>query len=911
MEDTKKQNILCLIDGSAFIFRAFHSLPPMYNSNQTPVNAVYGFAKMLAQSLDQFPCSNIVVIFDHGKKTFRNDIYPNYKAQRPPLPQELAPQFNLIYELVDAFNITRISQEGYEADDIIASYSKIASKQNYQTIIISSDKDLIQLLNKEIKIYDPMKKKYTTNEDVLTKFGVLPENFIDFQALIGDTSDNIPGVKGVGPKTASTLINEYKNLDTIYQNINNIKSKTLQAKLLEHKELAYTSKILVTLKQELQDIPPISELSKNNLSHESLVPEKLLKFYSEQNFKSLAVNLATKYKINLSDFYKENPPQIKHQTPKQTSQEHQKIDLLPNNTTQKIHLKQDLSTAISNLFSQEIRFISFNIQNEILEVYTKELGTYLITYTKETNSPDSFDFVSQQEQQSNSISQEFLYNSLLPIFKDASIKKIFFNYKLFLQEFNTANLIPLGCFDDLQSIIYLLEGTKYNLTNTPVFFQNYFQTELQKEYPLSESILILYHNLLKNLILNQLYSIYENIDKPLILVLFNMEQEGITISKEELSNLTLYFEKEIQKLSETIYQKANKEFNIGSPKQIGEVLFEELKLKGKKNKSGSWKTESEVLEELNLEGHTICGDILTWRQFSKLKSTYSEGLKKHITPLTSKIHTTYLATHTSTGRLSSIDPNLQNIPIKTEEGKKIRQCFIPSKNNILLSLDYSQIELRILSHIANIESLKQGFANNLDIHSLTASEIFNIPLQDINQDLRRKAKAINFGIIYGLSAFGLAKQINVSNQEASIYIKNYFEKYSGIKKYMDETTDFVKKNLFVYTLFNRKCFFPDINHPNHLIKQNAERAAINARIQGTASDIMRKAMNEVFHYITTNNLNCKLLLQIHDELLLELPNNNDKEEIALNIKNILEKTVKLNIPLTVNYNFGKNWLVAH
>ena len=887
---------LCLIDGSAFIFRAFHALPPLSNAQGVPVNAVYGFVKSI-MAIQEQNIDYLGVIFDSSRLSFRQDMYPEYKAHRPPTPEELIPQFALIREATAMLNIEAFEQEGFEADDIIASYATLCKQQGIALEIMSSDKDLMQLIDDDANIYmyDPLKKKEIRSAEVLEKFYVLPSQVIEVQALIGDTADNVPGVRGVGPKTAGELINTYGTLEGIYANIDNITKKVLKERLIEHKDKAFLSKQLVTLKTDM-----VLEKNIDTFKLKAPIPEVLCEFLQRMSFNSLASKIANKKNILLQEI---NSGETYH-SPTLT-----KEIIIPKEANI-CHVANigELNNILPNLQKNTNIIFSYIKHNdtlldiEILEVLENNIFTLQVS---KTQGDDLF-------AESN---KALLYSDVKcfvqQIFTFLHIKKICYNLKDFLQFFN---INYVESFDDTMLMAYLIDGVSIstNLKESLQFYceKQYLNYDFDNKVYYTDIIYNLHHIYQKQLVLQKCSYLYESVDKPLIFTLIKMQENGVLVSKDELKKLSQEFLVVAKDTEEKIFSIAGENFNLSSPKQIGEILFTKLQIKGKKNKSGSWKTGASFLEELAEEGIEIAKLLLTHRQVTKLVNTYTEPLGNKINSTTGRIHSTFLQCHVTTGRLSSIEPNLQNIPVRTKEGKRIRNAFIAKDGYSLLSLDYSQIELRILAVIASVKNLEEAFLQNADIHKATASKIFNIPLIDVTQEQRSKAKGINFGIIYGQTMYGLASALNIDKDLASIYIQEYFIKYPEIKTYMEQTINVAQEDGYVKTLWGRKCIIKDIDSSNFTLRNFAQRSAINARIQGTGADIIRKALNMSMDFIVSNNYDAKIILQIHDEILVEV-----KDEIAQDLSakltNIMESVcnnLDVMIPLKVDSNISKHWL---
>ena len=907
----KNNNTISLIDGSGFIFRAYYALPSLTNKDGVPVGAVMGFCNMLFKFLEEKKSKKIVVIFDTARKTFRNDIYPQYKSNRGAPPEDLIPQFDLIRKAVDAFDISRVELAGYEADDLIATYAKEFSSLGWNVSIVSSDKDLMQLVNKTVQMFDPIKNKIIGENEVIEKFGVIPTSVIDVQSLAGDSTDNVPGAPGIGIKTASLLINEFGSLENLLLNFEKIKQNKRRESIRENIEKIKVSKELVTLKTDIDIAIKIDKISETNINK-----KKLLAFLEEHNFSHLKNRLLKNGSIESIENKISHPSKVLYKN---------------------ILTKEDLKN-----FTQEVNetgILSIDTETDSLRAFDAKLvgislsckvgSAYYIPIFHITSEPVNF------------LKLDFIINSLNPILSNSSIIKIGQNIKydlIVLQKNGFNSIYP---FDDTMLMSYTLSAGlhNHNLDFLAGFYLDYktikfkdvvgvgkkeinfseVDIETAKNYACEDAdITLRLWGLFKNkLIQKKLYRVYENIEKPLIKVIVNMEMNGIKINETKLNLLSKSFDSQMNSLQSKIFSITNKEFNINSPKQLGEILFNELNLPGgKKNKSGGFSTNSEVLEQLANDEHKIADFILEWRGITKLKSTYTDSLVKNISNITKRVHTTFQMAGAQTGRLSSADPNLQNIPIKTKNGKEIRKSFIPEKGFKLVCFDYSQIELRLLAQIADIKPLKKAFLDKEDIHKLTASQILKIPIDEVSEDQRRNAKAINFGIIYGLSAFGLSKQIGVSRIEAKKYIEEYFLQYPGINKYMDEIKIFLNKNGYVETLFGRKINISGYQDKNTMIRNYANRQAINAPIQGTAADIIKRAMVKYFN--NSNNQffkNTRLLLQVHDELIFEIKNDHNIETAISNIKNIMvtahEPIIAINVPITVSVGKGDNWEEAH
>ena len=936
MTNSKKH--IYLIDGSGYIFRAYYALPPLTRkSDGLPVGAVSGFCNMLykfleeARSLDKEDRpTHLAVIFDSARKNFRNDIYKDYKANRHDTPEDLIPQFEYIRKAVTAFNIPSIELLNYEADDLIATYKEQASKKNIKVTIISSDKDLMQLVDDNTFMFDAMKEHYIGKEEVKEKFGVYPEKVIDVQSLAGDSSDNIPGVPGIGIKTAAELINQFGSLENLLENASTIKQPKRRQALLDNREKAFISKQLVTLKR---DVPVTNELDEFILKPLNL--DKILTFLKEMEF----TRLFSRLEENHGSFVNEKISTLKNETKTEPK-------------------KKIIST--SPIDSSENKFsLVMNIQ-ELEKILSKADERGLFAIDTETNSLDTMVADLVGISLSFKIGEAFYIplahkNKLDPLVKkqlnskdvlatikpyleDSTIKKIGqnikYDYRIFLKYG-----IKMTSMEDTMLMSYALDAGK-NRHNMDLLSEIHLQhktisfkdvagigkaqvtfdlvdIEQAKNYACEDAdvTLRLYEFFEQRLFGENVLNVYENLEKPLIKILSSMENNGIKIDQTILGKLSKKFEIEIQNLEKKIFKISGEEFNIASPKQLGDIIYDKLKIAGtKKTKKGNLATNVSVLENLADQGHEFPKLILNWRQKSKLKNTYTDTLPTYINNKTKRVHTSFLLAATTTGRLASANPNLQNIPIKNIEGKEIRSAFISEKNSNLISADYSQIEMRILSHMGDVTELKKAFLNKEDIHNLTASQIFGVSIHDVDEDMRRKAKAINFGIIYGISSYGLAKQISVSNSEAESFLRSYFTKFPEIKEFMNETIKFCRKNGYVKTLFDRKCHFPSINDKNHTLRTFQERACINAPIQGTAADVLRLAMVKIDKKIIDKDINANLLIQVHDELLLECKEkdeSNVKKQISFEMESASEPLLKFSIPLTVDIKSGKNWTEAH
>jgi DNA polymerase-1 len=888
-----EQRRFILIDCYNFVFRAYYAVPPLTNSEGTPVNAVFGFASMLIKLLNDH-VGHAALISDSGSKNFRHEIYPAYKANRPPAPDDLIPQFALVKEAAKAFNLPIIEYNGFEADDIIATIAKKASEAGEQVVIISSDKDLLQLLQHDsISIFDPLKNKYITREDVTEKYEVTPWQLLDFFSLVGDSSDNVPGIPGIGPKTAAKLINEYRNIDGIFNNIDQIKQPKLKESLNHNKDKAYLSKSLIALNSE---VPLIFDFERFELH--KIDPIKLAHFFQHHGFKSLISRIGHIPEITQKEQIKTNNNSI--------------LPLILNSSKEQFI---EFLTHAKTYGKISIFAYQYNKDLIAIAVAIPEKGSCHIRLQK-SQAHDLFNQDIFDIKEFRQIAKDIL--------NDDSILKITYDAK----KLNTLLGYNINAYDDIALLSYILNNGRHahDLHAIIEAYHNQSMQEIEASATkpkvnesalakycasIASQMLLIYNKLIHELIQNHTATLYYKLDKPTSLILSSMERTGILIDRQILNNLSNEFGNRICILENDIYKESNCQFNIASPKQLGEVLFKSMGLTSSKNaKGGNYSTDVTVLEELEEQGHKIATLLLEWRRLTKLKGTYTDALVNEINHNTGRVHTTFTLTGTTTGRLSSSDPNLQNIPIRNEEGNKIRAAFIAKSGHKIISADYSQIELRILAHMADMHSLQDAFRHGKDIHAITASQIFGVDPEHIDSNMRRKAKAVNFGIIYGISGFGLAKQLGISRSEAAHYIDRYFLAYPGIKEYMEQTKEQARTKGYVGTLFGRKCYIKNINDKNPTLRGIAERAAINAPIQGTASDIVKLAMIKVFDMLSTRSLEQSMLLQIHDELLFELP---EAELLVLKakIKEVMENVYPLKVPLVASVKEGNNWSEAH
>ncbi len=923
MSKIQKTDHFYLIDGSGYIFRAYYALPPLSRkSDGLPTGAVSGFCSMLFKLLEdsksdqnlQKP-THFAVIFDSARKTFRNEIYSDYKANRSEAPDDLAPQFEYIRKSVVAFNLPSVDLPNYEADDLIATYVDQILKKGAKVTIVSSDKDLMQLYKKNVRIFDPMKNKFITEEDVFKKFGVDASKVIDVQSLAGDSSDNVPGVPGIGVKTAAELINKYGTLEKLLKSAHEIKQNKRRETLLENKDKALISKKLVTLDHKS---PIKREL--NEFELKSIDKDKLYKFLREMEFNRLLSSAISAYGEPVTS----SSPEIKS-IEKQSPINNKNYHLISNPDEIDKWVKE----------AEELGEVAVDTETNSLDPHQAELVGISLS-----SKIGKACYIPIGHKSSKCIKKDIVIKKLKKLLEDPSVKKIGQNIKFdFIVFFKHG--ITLSAMEDTMLMSYVLDAGKnrhnmdtlseLHLGHKTISFKemvgtgkkeiNFSEVEVDKakDYAAEDADVTfrLYKKFLKNLKSEKLINIYEIFEKPLIKILAFMEIEGVEIDSKFLQSLSKKFEKKILKLEKDIFKISKKEFNIGSPKQLGEIIYNDLKIAGlKRTKKGGFATSASVLEDLAFKGNKFPKLILDWRQLSKLKNTYSDALPEHVNPITKRVHTSFLLAATTTGRLASSDPNLQNIPIKSDDGKNIRKAFKAKKDHLLISADYNQIEMRILADLADVKELKKAFKNDEDIHSLTASQIFNIDIKKVNQDHRRKAKAINFGIIYGISQYGLAKQINVTNYEAEEFLNSYFGKFPEIKVYMDNTIKFCRKSGYVNNIFGRRSHFNGINDKNFNVRNFQERAAINAPIQGSASEIMRLAMIRLDKKLSENKISKpKMLLQIHDELIFEVPKKDEKLMTKI-IKNEMTSVAQsdfhsFSTPLTVDVNVGDNWGMLH
>ncbi|MEE8246066.1 MAG: DNA polymerase I [Alphaproteobacteria bacterium] len=915
-----------LVDGSGFIFRAYHALPPLSRADGTPVNAVLGFSNMLLKLIEDTRDEGhrfLAVIFDRGRVTFRNDIYPDYKANRPDPPEDLIPQFELIREATRAFNVPCIDMEGYEADDLIATYARLAREGGYEVVIISSDKDLMQLVGEGVSMYDPMKSRPIGAAEVFEKVGVGPDKVIDVQALAGDPTDNGPGVPGIGVKTAAELINTYHDLDNLLAHAEEIKQPKRRENLLAHAELARISRDLVRLRVDAPVADGVEALEMHPPE-----PETLLAFLRAQGFKVLAAKVESRFAAagaataELGIAAEMAPEESKYEL----IQERAALERWIAAANAEGVVAVDTETTSLDAMRAELVGVSLSLE--------AGRACYLPLGHRAPLEEGVLDLGDSGAEAPEQIPLDEALALLKPMLEDPAVLKVGQNIKYDVLVL-ARHGIAVAPVDDTMLISYVLEAglhghgmdelSRLHLGHEPISYKEvagngkaqitFDREPLERalDYAAEDAdITGRLHRVLKpRLLAERLVTVYETLERPLIPVLTAMERAGIRVEAAELARLSKDFARRTAELEREIHGLAGHEFNVGSPKQLGEVLFDEMGLEGgKRGKTGAYATGATVLEGLAGDGHELPARVLDWRQLAKLKSTYTDALQGQINPDTGRVHTSYSMAATTTGRLASSDPNLQNIPVRTEEGRKIRRAFVAEPGHKLLSADYSQIELRLLAHVADIAVLKDAFHDGLDIHALTASQVFGIPIRDLDPIQRRSAKAINFGIIYGISAFGLARQLAIPRGEAAAYIEAYFERYPGIRDYMEATKELCRRQGYVETIYGRRCHLPGIKDKNPARRGFSERAAINAPLQGSAADIIRRAMIRMPDALREAGLKAVMLLQVHDELIFEVPEG-EAEECAEVARRVMASAAHLEVPLVVDTGLGDNWEEAH
>ena len=932
-----KNSHVVLVDGSGYIFRAYHALPPLTRKTDgLPIGAVAGFSNMLFKLLrgqnDQDRPTHFAVIFDKGSYTFRNDIFPEYKANRSETPEDLIPQFPLTRDATRAFGAPAIEMEGYEADDLIATYAKQAEAKGARVTVISSDKDLMQLVSDKVSMLDTMKNKAIGREEVIAKFGMGPEKVTQIQALAGDSVDNIPGVPGIGVKTAVVLLEHFGDLETLLQRCDEIPQKGRREKMMANIDNARVSLELVTLKTDVEVEVPLEDLAVSDPD-----VEVLFDFLDEMTFRTLTARVRAALGEGETDGIRKDDTKPEFEGPgDKATPDNVVFDRTKYECVQNI---ERLNHWIKRCFDVDVIAVDLET-NSLDSAAAKLVGVCLAVADNEAcyiplahvGGDDMFGDGAPEQ-----IPMETALELLKPLLEDQSILKVGQNFKYDLGVFQRQG-IDVSPYDDTMLISYALGSglhkhgmdflAEKHFGYAPISFKEiagtgkkqktFDQIGLEEATPYAaedaDVTLRLWKFLKPKLTREQVVTVYETLERPLPTVIAKMENHGIKVDRADLARLSSDFAQKMAGLEAEAYDLAGTHFNLGSPKQLGEILFDQMGLEGgKKTKTGAWQTGAGVLEDLAASGEKLPQTILDWRHYAKLKSTYTDALVTQINPNTGRVHTSFSLASTTTGRLSSSDPNLQNIPIRTEEGRKIRDAFVPEDGHVLVAADYSQIELRLLAHVADLKTMKQAFADGVDIHALTASEMFNVSLDDMDPATRRRAKAINFGIIYGISAFGLANNLGISRTEASAYIKSYFEKFPGIKAYMDAAKAEAREYGYVKTLFGRKCHIKGINDRNHAVRGFGERQAINAPIQGAAADIMRRAMVRMPEAIADIE-GAKMLLQVHDELVFEVPEGLSDALIQIakkTMKNAAMPAVNISVPLEVEAHAAKNWNDAH
>ncbi|TDK35707.1 DNA polymerase I [Rhizobium deserti] len=990
----KKGDHLFLIDGSGFIFRAFHALPPLTRkSDGLPVGAVSGFCNMLWKLLTDardtsvgVTPSHFAVIFDYSARTFRKDIYDAYKANRSAPPEDLVPQFGLIREATRAFNLPCIETEGFEADDIIATYARKAEAIGADVTIVSSDKDLMQLVTANVHMYDSMKDKQISIAEVIEKWGVPPEKMIDLQALVGDSVDNVPGIPGIGPKTAAQLLEEFGDLDGLLARAGEIKQVKRRENILAHADQARLSRRLVELRT---DVP--LDLNLDALVLEPQDGPRLIGFLKAMEFGTLTRRVAAACDcdadaiepaaLHVEKAEAAHGPDLDAADPNagpsaapparagargkdadvtgETSPAElaksradafatAKIDKSCYVTIRDVEALDDWIRAAS-----ETGLIAFEAEATSIDPMQAELAGISLSLADNTHTPAGGEICSAYiplghksgasdllggGTSENQLSMPEALERLKPVLEDASVLKVGHNLKfayLLLKRYG----IVVKSYDDVMLMSYVLEAGKGGqgldslserwLGHIPMTYKEvagsgkagvtFDMVDIEKAMTYAaekvDLALRIWLVLKPRLVAERLTAVYERLERPMVATLAEMEERGITIDRQILSRLSGELAQKAAAFEDEIFQLAGERFTIGSPKQLGDILFGKMGLPGgAKTKTGQWSTSAQVLEELAAVGHELPRKIVDWRQLTKLKSTYTDALPGYVHPQTKRVHTSYSLASTTTGRLSSVEPNLQNIPIRTTEGRKIRTAFISTPGHKLVSADYSQIELRVLAHVADIPQLRQAFADGVDIHSMTASEMFGVPVEGMPADVRRRAKAINFGIIYGISAFGLANQLSIERSEAGDYIKRYFERFPGIRDYMENTKAFAREHGYVETIFGRRAHYPDIRSSNPSVRAFNERAAINAPIQGSAADIIRRAMVKMEGVMSKAQLSARMLLQVHDELIFEVEDAEIEATLPVVVSTMEQAAmpaIAMRVPLKVDVRAAHNWDEAH
>ena len=909
-----------LVDGSGYIFRAFYGLPPMTNPEGVPVNAVFGFSKMLAKLLSDAGTRRFAVIFDTSRVSFRNDIYPEYKANRSDPPDELVPQFDLIRDATRAFNVPCIELPGFEADDLIATFARMAREEGHEVVIVSSDKDLMQLVTDGVSMLDPAKNLTIGREEVIERFGVGPESVIDVQALAGDSTDNVPGVPGIGVKTAAELIRTYGDLDTLLARADEIKQPKRRENLMGNADMARVSRDLVTLRIDA----PV-EQAVDDLIASPPEAETLGGFLRAHGFKSMLAQIGTMVGVVGTDDAAPPPGPEAAERDYSLVTDTAALERWIAEATYAGAVAVDTETTSLDSMRAELVGVSLSVEPG---------RACYVPLAHVAPGGETADLIDGPADAPRQIPLADALAALKPLLEDPGVLKIGHNIKYDMEVLARYG-IDVSPVDDTMLLSYVLEAgmhghgldelCKLHFEHANIKFSEVAGSgkkavgfaevplESARDYAAEDADMTgRLHRLLKpRLVADRLATVYETLERPLVAVLAGMERTGIKVDVSVLGALSRDFERRGAALAENIYLEAGHGFNIGSPKQLGTVLFEEMGLEGgKKTKQGAYATGADILEGLAAQGHALPRLVLDWRQLSKLRSTYTEALAEAVNPATGRVHTSFGQAIASTGRLSSNEPNLQNIPIRTGDGRKIREAFVAEDGHTLLSADYSQIELRLLAHVADIEALKSAFHEGADIHARTAGEVFRIPVEGMDPAVRNRAKAINFGIIYGISPFGLARQLGIAQSEARAYIDAYFEHYPGIRDYMETTKAFARANGFVTTAFGRRCHTPAIADKNPARRNFSERAAINAPLQGAAADIIKRAMIRLPGALEDAGLGARMLLQVHDELLFEVPDTEVEDTAAL-VTRTMEGAAHLSVPLTVETGRGRSWADAH
>jgi len=927
-----KGHHLHLVDGSAFIFRAYHALPPLTRkSDGLPIGAVAGFCNMLHKFIEDNhgpdAPTHVAVVFDKGSHTFRNDLYDLYKANRDEMPEDLRPQMPLTRDATRAFNLACLEMEGFEADDIIATLARRAREAGGRCTIISSDKDMMQLVGGGVEMLDAMKNIRIDREGVEAKFGVGPERVIDVQALAGDSVDNVPGAPGIGVKTAALLINEYGDLETLLARAGEIKQPKRRETLLTHADQIMLSKKLVTLDENTPVAATLEDLELHDPD-----PDTLMAFLAEMEFRTLTKRIAAQMGVEAPEIeIAASPAEEGAGAPEEVPFDAARYEIVRDAEALKDWIAQ---AHARGYVAVDTETTGLNEMQAGLVGVCLSVEPGRACYVPLAHKQGGDDLFGSDRLDDGQMPMDTALVLLKPMLEDASVLKIGQNMKYDAKILKRYG-IDIAPIDDTMLMSYAMHAGEHNhgmdalseryLGHTPIPIKSllgsgksmitFDQVKIEEAAPYAaedaDITLRLWQAFKPKLHQVQVTTVYETLERPLVPVLARMEMAGIKVDRDTLSRMSNAFAQKMAGLEADIHALAGRPFNVGSPKQLGEILFDEMGLEGgKKGKTGAYATGADVLEDLAAE-HDLAARVLDWRQLSKLKSTYTDALQDHIDPDTGRVHTSYSIAGASTGRLASTDPNLQNIPVRTEEGRRIREAFVAEPGNVLVSLDYSQIELRILAHIAGIDELKQAFKDGIDIHALTASQMFNVPLDEMTPDVRRRAKAINFGVIYGISGFGLARNLRIPRGEAQAFINTYFERFPGIRTYMDETKEFAKSKGYVQTLFGRKIHTPEINAKGPRAGF-AHRAAINAPIQGTAADVIRRAMIRMEAAI--EGLPARMLLQVHDELLFEVAEG-AVETLIDRAREVMEgasdPAVHLSVPLTVDAGQGANWAEAH